>query len=116
MQIREWFIVIIVLALACGLSGCAKKEAEEVAVEEYVTDTKQSTPTGEMVLIPAGEFVMGSNAKESPQANPEHKVYLPAFWIDKYEVSNYEFLEFSINNRYTGEGAKEEETGGFSHT
>lgn len=108
MQIREGFIVIIVLALACGLTGCAKKEAtEEVAAEEYVADTKPSIPTGEMVLIPAGEFIMGSNAKESPQANPEHKVYLPAFWIDKYEVSNYEFLEFSINNRYTGEGAKE---------
>jgi formylglycine-generating enzyme required for sulfatase activity len=32
---------------------------------------------------------------------------LPAFWIDKYEVTNYQMLDFSIKERYAGEGAKE---------
>ena len=62
---------------------------------------------GEMVLIPAGEFIMGSNNKSIEDANafPEHTVKLPAFWIDKYEVTNKEFMEFSEMNNYPGEGA-----------
>ena len=42
------------------------------------------TPTGslhEMVLIPAGEFIMG-------EGESEHTVYLDAFYIDRYEVTN----------------------------
>ena len=37
----------------------------------------------EMVFIPAGEFQMGSNDEK-----PVHIVYLDAFYIDKYEVTN----------------------------
>ena len=37
-----------------------------------------------MVLIPAGDFEMGSNDKEaSPAEKPVHTVYLDAFYIDK---------------------------------
>ncbi len=38
-----------------------------------------ATPTGEMILIPAGEFLFG------PDARPET---LPAYYIDKTEVTN----------------------------
>lgn len=47
----------------------------------------------EMVRIPAGEFVLGSNAggyNERPQVT----VYLDEFWIDKYEVTNHHYMEF----------------------
>ena len=36
-----------------------------------------------LVLVPAGEFTMGSNS-----AAPIHPVYLDAFYMDKYEVTN----------------------------
>ncbi|HIJ64956.1 MAG TPA: SUMF1/EgtB/PvdO family nonheme iron enzyme [Candidatus Hydrogenedentes bacterium] len=42
-----------------------------------------------MILIPAGEFIRGSDA--SPDEQPERKVYLPDFYIDKHEVTNAEF-------------------------
>ncbi len=48
---------------------------------------------GEMVLIPAGEFVMGSNTNEADE-KPEHKVTLPAYYIDKYEVTNAQYKAF----------------------
>lgn len=57
-----------------------------------------------MVLIPAGEFMMGTNDSEKrPLINrgwwnddemPEHTVYLDAFYIDKYEVTNAQYAVF----------------------
>jgi len=37
-----------------------------------------------MILIPAGEFIMGS---KSVEYNPPHKVYVDAFYIDIHEVT-----------------------------
>jgi formylglycine-generating enzyme required for sulfatase activity len=41
----------------------------------------------EMVMIPAGNFVMGSD-KGYVDEQPPHTVYLDAYYIDKYEVTN----------------------------
>ena len=45
-----------------------------------------------MVLIPAGEFRMGSNERDDEK--PIHSVYVDAFYMDKYEVTNAEYAEF----------------------
>ncbi|MBM4140027.1 MAG: VWA domain-containing protein [Nitrospira sp.] len=46
----------------------------------------------EMVLIPAGKFLMGSGTLEDdPNEHPRHTVYLDAFYIDKYEVTQQQF-------------------------
>ncbi len=47
----------------------------------------------DMVFIPAGEFLMGSNDGE-PDEKPIHTVYLDAYYIDKYEVTNKQYREF----------------------
>lgn len=44
----------------------------------------------EMVLIPAGEIIMGSNTHEA-NAYPAHPVETGAYYIDKYEVTNSSF-------------------------
>lgn len=41
----------------------------------------------EMVMVPEGEFTMGSNNGE-PDEQPVHQVYLSSYYIDKYEVTN----------------------------
>ncbi len=46
----------------------------------------------EMVLIPAGEFQMGS--QQANNASPIHTVYLDEFYIDAYEVTNAQFKAF----------------------
>lgn len=59
----------------------------------------------DMVLIPSGPFIMGINGIKIEQ-RPSHKVYLDAFYIDRYEVTNaqyYEFLEYIKN---TGDHSK----------
>lgn len=61
-----------------------------------------------MVAIPAGEFIMGTDAADEENLaaehgiikpwfvdeNPAHKVYLPLYYIDRNEVSNAEYAEF----------------------
>jgi formylglycine-generating enzyme required for sulfatase activity len=47
----------------------------------------------EMLLVPAGEFVMGDGAKDAPV----HQVYLDAFYISRYPVTNAEYKKFKSN-------------------
>ncbi len=47
----------------------------------------------EMVLIPAGEFQMGSENGDSDE-KPVHTVYLDAFYIDTFPVTNAQFQTF----------------------
>ncbi len=48
---------------------------------------------GAMVLVSAGEFTMGSDT-DADESKPAHKVTLPAFYIDKTEVTNAEYKKF----------------------
>ena len=48
-----------------------------------------------MVLIPAGEFQMGSNDSQADDdEKPVHTVYLDAFYMDVYEVTNAQYKQF----------------------
>ena len=46
-----------------------------------------------MVLVPAGEFIMGSEKGDEDEA-PAHRVSLNAFYIDKFEVTNGRFAKY----------------------
>jgi len=66
----------------------------------------------DMVLVPAGEFIMGSDNEEVERVikeygdrgdfvgydfereKPRRKVSLKAFYIDKYEVTNAQYKSF----------------------
>jgi iron(II)-dependent oxidoreductase len=60
----------------------------------------QVVPVGEprrehsqkLVLIPAGKFLMGHDS--DGDHSPVHKVRIDAFYLDAYEVTNAEYLEF----------------------
>ena len=43
-----------------------------------------------MILVPGGEFICGVNNAASDE-RPQRKIRLPAFYVDKYEVTNAEF-------------------------
>jgi len=103
-MVRKCLVVFAGLVAIYCLNACGQKEKQEEAVEEV---TVPEIDPGEMVLIPEGEFIMGTNDTKSIAAYPEHKANLPAFWIDKYEVTNKQFLDFSVETGYMGEGAKE---------
>jgi len=57
-----------------------------------------------LLYVPAGEFLMGStdaDKKELPAfEQPQHLVYLDAFWIDRTEVTNAMFARFVTETGY----------------
>ena len=75
------------------LKGGSATSWNDVRLEEIVTIVGDDG--AEMVLIPAGEFQMGSN---DPDANedekPAHTVYVDAFYMDIYEVTNAQYKKF----------------------
>ena len=48
--------------------------------------------TGKVVLVPGGEFLMGSDSEGDH--SPVHKVHIDSFYVDKYEVTNAQYLRF----------------------
>ena len=79
-------IGLIAICIACG-SSPIEDEGQEQNVEQ--PDLKN------MVFIPGGEFLMGSLEGEGAfDEHPQHNVYLDAYYIDKYEVTNAQFKEF----------------------
>lgn len=58
------------------------------------------TPT-DMVLIPGGEFAMGSDSPFArPDERPVHRVQVDSFWMDVTEVTNAEFRRFVKATNY----------------
>lgn len=54
-----------------------------------------SEPPEGMVLVPAGEFTMGTDAPHAPAVQtPARTVNVDAFYIDTHEVTNAQFKEF----------------------
>lgn len=60
--------------------------AESPRVDNEVTNGQSV----KMVFVPAGEFSMGSEMGDADE-RPVHPVYLDAFYIDMYEVTNAHF-------------------------
>lgn len=94
-----------VLCLVVALYGC---DQEERGAAPQVNRLTQN-----MVMVPAGEFVMGSGKNDDTglqreygfvnplyvDEHPPHKIALPAFMIDKYEVTNAQYKAFVLATR-----------------
>ncbi len=117
-------MVISGLLLLAIVVGClAVEPAAPASVPPTVPPSSvQAQPTrvreqdgAVMVYIPAGQFLMGSseadiedflpvcpNCRQEWYAGekPQHSVYLKAFWIDKYEVSNEQYARFIAAGGY----------------
>ncbi len=80
--------------------GGGDHAADVVKVNEQLLEAQQQElrrfaeqgiqPPEGMVLIPAGEFLMGAE-DGLPDARPAHTVSLSSYWIDKYEVTNAQY-------------------------
>jgi iron(II)-dependent oxidoreductase len=72
-----------------AVAGYSNVEAQRLLSREQWEDLDR------MVPIAAGTFVMGTNLERADeQDKPEHKVTLPAFYLDKYLVSYAAYARF----------------------
>ncbi len=85
---------------ATGRSGLIAGTIVLAAVFSVAAGAVEKSPEG-MILIPAGPFVMGSSEKDGRvgldvgvDEVPVHRVKLPAFRIDRYEVTVAEYQAF----------------------
>lgn len=74
----------------------------------------ERSPPADMVLVPAGEFIMGSDKLDTEglqqryglvkplylDEHPQQRVVLKSFFIDRYEVSNEQYKEFTHAAKY----------------
>jgi sulfatase modifying factor 1 len=99
--------------------GCSTASTNVCAPQSNVrVSTTQNNPSLEnMVLIPAGSFLMGRQDRGgwTPMADPDmfndelppHEVYVDAFYIDQYEVTNAQFMEFAEATQYITEAERD---------
>jgi len=112
----RWF-----LPLLCALLFVSVGQAEEERPTEPASPVPEINPTAviwrtpsppadpqagdvwvnpqdgaEMVYVPAGLFLMGSKEGEGydEDERPQHKVYLDAYWVYKYEVTVAQYRKF----------------------
>jgi iron(II)-dependent oxidoreductase len=97
----------MVAAMLMGTSGWVWSLDVADVTREWTADGKKigaeraKLPAhDEMVKIPAGTFLMGSDKKVDRNAYqpefPQRRVYLDAYEIDKYEVTTVQFLKFVL--------------------
>ena len=96
---RWMFVLFALLGLAAYPAMAAppvEKEAKELPTGQKQSQEKSVStklPEGSMVLIPAGEFTMGSQDGDADE-RPAHKVQVNAFSMDVYEVTVRQYAEF----------------------
>lgn len=89
---RGWYVIIWGFAVSVLLVSTARSKLPAKA------------PPG-MVKIPAGWFIMGDdNGPED--SRPKRKIYLNAYYIDKYEVTNAQYKVFFDKRRKEREEGK----------
>jgi len=69
---------------------------EKIQQRHKLTHEKPSLPQHlerSMVLVPAGEFIMGSSTGDADE-RPVRRVYLDAFLMDKYQMTVGEYAKF----------------------
>lgn len=83
-----------------GPSIAEPLSADSQSLDHESKDANGPAPAPEgMVWIPGGTFRMG-NDKGQPDEAPEHEVTLDGFWIDRTEVTNRQFKEFTDATGY----------------
>jgi formylglycine-generating enzyme required for sulfatase activity len=90
---------------AARKAAAEKKAAarpQQVAMGTMPSMITNSKDGSELIMIPAGEFLMGSNDYDSEK--PPHRVYLSAYYIGKYEVTNEQFARFVNETGYNAGG------------
>src|SRR6266566_7668427 len=65
----------------------------------FRSDSPGAAPDG-MAWIPSGDFWMGTDDEQFPDAQPVHEVSVDGFWMDRTAVTNEQFAQFVRETGY----------------
>ena len=92
-------LLVYVVAPAVADHNAPKQLPLWTPVDEAERLAGIEVPSG-MVTVPAGWFLMGSDAKidraAGPQEQPQRRIYVDGFTIDRFEVSNVDYLRYVL--------------------
>ncbi|MDD5626724.1 MAG: formylglycine-generating enzyme family protein [Patescibacteria group bacterium] len=96
---KYFFVILAFTVLAVMLVGCGKDSQNPLESQDSNLQVRTneifSSDGASMALIPAGEFQMGDSFNEGDSdERPVHTVYLDAFYMDVYEVTNAQYKKF----------------------
>lgn len=102
MFVQKVLVATLFILLSLLASHQAYLRAEELNPTSSVSPQFYSPPHeptieingkdgGAMVLVPAGEFIWGGSV-QIPR--PQHRIYLDAFYLDKFEVTVSQYSKF----------------------
>lgn len=81
------------------MAQAMKSEKEDLptmkASDFSMFETIRGGDNREMILIPAGSFTMGGGPEGDFDEQPQRVIYLDAYYIDKYEVTNADYKRFA---------------------
>jgi len=100
-DLKKYFVIFAAILLL----GC---DGENKDVSSMTADSKTVIINVEQVLVPAGDFIRGSNREDDlamrqqygfpaplfVDEHPQKKIHLDAFKIDTYEVTNKQFKDY----------------------
>ena len=92
-----YFISIFILYIV--FIGCNSEDPPDSFTETNLFNEDSIINTEEMVFIPAGEVTIGIDEKtEDTYGNEidQQSVFVKSFYIDKYEVTNGQYMEFLL--------------------
>lgn len=82
-----------------GQSDHPYKEPKKNTHPTEIIHHKKNPNLKDMVLIPSGEFLMGSDTRHKDEG-PQHNVYLNDFYIDIFEVTVEKYSQFLSDTNY----------------
>ena len=71
----------------------AEGQGPGMSMPIYYANSRIGSEPNKMILIPAGKFIRGTDNR-LPDEGPQHTLYLDAFYIDEYEVTNLQYKKF----------------------
>ncbi len=116
MQIRKKYVKLAGFCLWLLLSGCQEMLCDcAPGAAGTLPATKVSPIDGkELILIPAGQFIMGTDKTDTENTHqkigtvkplyldqhPERTLELDAFYIDRHEITNKEYKRFIVETQF----------------
>jgi formylglycine-generating enzyme required for sulfatase activity len=96
----KFLLILIAPCCAGALAWGGLQVWSHLRQARLCSQTYDPPPPG-MAFVPAGEFLMGSDdSRADEDEKPSRRVFLSAFYIDQYEVTNRRYQEFKKDHRF----------------